>query len=393
MKYDFPIIENIKDVHYAIKGSKEFIVVDRGPYKVINYVVVTQDTFPSVKTSDGSAADCVKSQILKSLRRECRGLIFDREGKLVSRPYHKFFNMNEREETLENNVDLNEDHIVLEKLDGSMVRPFYVGKDVRWATRMGITGVAMEAEMFVAKNPIYNVFAKSLLDNGYTPIFEWLSKDNPIVIQHSKDNLVLTGVRNMLDGNYLDYSTLINLGKNDNIPVINLAKMEDILENRDDFEGIVIRFNDGHMIKIKTEWYALRHKSRDLITREKDILKIIFNKELDDIKPYLTIEDITKLDRFSDQVWEKTRITLERLVSDYKKYNKQVSGDRKRFALEIAPNIHPIERGTIFKAWNEENWEDIIENTLYTNIKQNLGNKMNMESVRFLFGGIRWGDK
>jgi len=58
-----------------------------------------------------------------AIRRECRGLIFDaKTGELLSRRFHKFFNINEKEESmLENMTDLSGGHIILEKLDGSMI--------------------------------------------------------------------------------------------------------------------------------------------------------------------------------------------------------------------------------------------------------------------------------
>ena len=79
MDYKFPEIRHIDDVLPAIEGRSEFIVADKGDYKVINYVVDTGETF--------SRADP-----LWEMRRECRGLIFDRSGFIASRPFHKFAN-------------------------------------------------------------------------------------------------------------------------------------------------------------------------------------------------------------------------------------------------------------------------------------------------------------
>ena len=109
MFYKFPEINHIIDVLPHIEGRNEFRIFDKEWYKVINYVVAFEETF---QWDDN---DPVGSAI----RRECRGLVFDTAtGNLISHPYHKFFNVGEREETQVNKVNLYEPHVVLEKLDG-----------------------------------------------------------------------------------------------------------------------------------------------------------------------------------------------------------------------------------------------------------------------------------
>lgn len=51
---------------------------DHGNYSVINYVFTIDTTFNT------------------AVARECRGLKFDRDGKLIARPFHKFFNLGEK---------------------------------------------------------------------------------------------------------------------------------------------------------------------------------------------------------------------------------------------------------------------------------------------------------
>lgn len=121
----FPVITNISDVLGVIEGHKEFYVSDKGDYKVINYQVAFADTFPAI-VSLGDA-----------IRRECRGIIFDNDGEIIRRPYHKFFNFREKEET--STLELSRSHVVLEKLDGSMVAPFIVNGEIIFGSKMGHT--------------------------------------------------------------------------------------------------------------------------------------------------------------------------------------------------------------------------------------------------------------
>ena len=45
------------------------------------------------------------------------------------------------------------------------------------------------------------------------------------------------------------------------------------------------------MIKIKTDWYCLIHKTKDEIRFEKNMLRIILEDNLDDILPMITDKD------------------------------------------------------------------------------------------------------
>lgn len=203
MRYQFPEIRTIDDVLPHIEGRDEFIIAERDYGTVINYAVAFEDTFPPVKVSGGSARMRAERALTNSMRRECRGLIFYPDGRIMSRPFHKFFNINEREETQTHAIDMMMQHVIMEKMDGSMIRPILVDGYVRWASKMGITSVAMQAEEFVAKNTRYKDFAIWCISEGLTPIFEWTSPFNQIVLPYEKENLTLLAVRDNLTGEYL----------------------------------------------------------------------------------------------------------------------------------------------------------------------------------------------
>ena len=190
MNYDFPEIKTIQDVLPHIEGCTEFRVMEKDWYSVVNYMVSLEETFR------WDSDDPVGSTV----RRECRGLIFNREGELVSRPYHKFFNVGEKEETQLNKVNLYEPHVVLEKLDGSMIRPIPTPEGFRLATKAGVTDVAMNAEVFIADKPHYATFIRKCFQRNTTPIFEWCSRANRIVVDYPEDQLILTAMRYVFEG-------------------------------------------------------------------------------------------------------------------------------------------------------------------------------------------------
>lgn len=205
MNYDFPIIKNISDVLPAIEDSPEFFVAERDGYKVINYQVSMTDTFPPVNSTTISGIPVTNFNA--KIRRECRGIIFDSfTGDIVRRPYHKFFNVNEREETQSHLIDLSNPHVILEKLDGSMIVPFIdTNSKLVWGTKMVAQDFHQMIEHFVKSSDIdYEGFCLNLINSGYSPIFEWTHPQKRIVIDYGKEpTLILTAVRHMITGNYL----------------------------------------------------------------------------------------------------------------------------------------------------------------------------------------------
>lgn len=193
MHYTFPEIRTISDVLPHIEGREEFIVAEREGYTVINYVVAMANTFDMTGVDDLGGA----------IRRECRGLKFAPNGEIAARPFFKFFNVGEREETQPHLIDMSQSHVIMEKMDGSMIHPMVVGGCIRWMTKMGITEVAMQAEAFIAKNVKYKDFAAWCIKEKLTPIFEWTSPFNQIVLPYENDQLTLLAVRENVSGKFL----------------------------------------------------------------------------------------------------------------------------------------------------------------------------------------------
>ena len=304
MNYTFPDINHIDDVIPHIEDRPEFKVMDKGWYTVINYMVAFEDTFSLIRH---------RTHYNMWMRRECRGLIFDSEtGNLISRPHHKFFNVGEREETAINKINLYEPHVVLEKLDGSMIRPIPTKEGFRLATKAGVTDVAMNAEVFIADKSHYTTFIKKCIQKGTTPIFEWCSRKNRIVVDYPEDRLILTGMRYNNTGLYVDYQSMLNYDTAWNIPVVkalaglavqNINLFVKQVREWDDGEGVVLRFDSGHMVKIKADDYVLRHKSKEQINQEKNVLQVILDDSVDDVVPLLTPDDATRLKAFQNAFW------------------------------------------------------------------------------------------
>ena len=384
MNYQFPLIRNISDVLPAIEGRDEFVVAEKDGYTVINYNVMMADTF-----------DC-------NIRRECRGIIFDTAtGDIIRRPFHKFFNVNEREETQDHVVDLSRPHAILEKLDGSMIAPFVVNGQMIWGTKMGATDVAKPVEEFVKNNPQYIDFANLWIKRGCTPIFEWCSRKQRIVLDYKEDQLILTAVRNMHTGQYMTddvmmkFGGLLSYGITD-IPVVRAFEpqtdMKAFLEyvrDLEDLEGFVVRFDDGHMLKLKCHWYLQIHKAKEAILQDRNIVELILDEKLDDVKAHLPEEDRFELGCFEHLFNVEVAsacMTIERILEGI-----ATDGvDRKTFALEIAPNFNQFDRATVFSCWDDKTK---VYDTVRNTIRNNLTKTVKYEAIREAwFPGVIYND-
>lgn len=390
MNYLFPKIYDIDDVLCAIEGSPEFIVAEKDGYKVVNYVVETQDTFPAVNEED------IPSLYNAMIRRECRGLIFDMNGKLINRRYHKFFNVNQRAETSVNEIDWSRPHVILEKLDGSMVSPCFINERIRWVTKMGITDTSKEAENFVSLHPDYAELAEYYLKAGYTPVFEWCSNKNRIVLDYPEDRLVLTAIREIHSGNYLLQDALEAIGRRYGIGVVKAYDVSrskdgqyivDLVRKAEDFEGVVVRFDDGHMVKIKSDWYVRIHKIKSLLGQERDVVALILNNELDDMLPVLPREDVERVEKFQNVLMNA--LAYEACLLDAQVMAYTVKYDRKTFALEHGPKMNAMWRGLIFQFWdkecNEQCNEQLIYQAIVDMIKKNCGSNASYAKVKEAF--------
>jgi RNA ligase len=386
MNYDFPHITHINDVLPHIEGRKEFRVLEKEGYNVIIYAVSFEDTFLWDENDPIGSA----------VRRECRGLIFDiGTGNLISRPYHKFFNVGEKEETQLNKINLYEPHVVLEKLDGSMIRPIPIKEGFRLATKSGITDVSMNAEVFVADKSHYNTFIRKCIQKGTTPIFEWVSRKNRIVVDYPEDNLILTGMRYNNTGSYLPYVVMKSYATSWNIPVVkavdglavqNIDLFVKQVREWESEEGVVVRFSSGKMVKVKADDYVLRHRAKDSISQEKNVLQIIIEGSVDDLVPLLTPEDADRIQRFQRAFWVGLDEVALEMAELFVEGNKMYP-EKKDFAVEfVQKKVEPIYAFIMYAMKGGKGSKEVLIDM----IGKSLGSQSKIQDARWMFGSINW---
>lgn len=312
-----PVINHIDEVLEAVEGCDEFVVrpSDFG-FTTITYTHQNEDTFPDIVGSP-------KEQLIASLRREARGIKFDQKtGKVVARPFHKFFNVGERNETQLNNIDFEDGHHCLVKLDGSLIHPVDVDGTVRLCTKAGITDVSRLAERLIATDKRHDNFMRACIQKGVTPIFEYCSLDNRIVIEYAKANLTLIGIRDNVSGQYLSYGELKMLTDALKIRLVsmlpNCTHDEDFVKNVRSWtgvEGVVLVQPSGERYKIKTEDYVTKHRVKSFVDAEYSAFNLIVNNSLDDVLPMVSETHAKKLTDYREMVWEKYNETVADLIT------------------------------------------------------------------------------
>lgn len=323
----FPTIQHIDDVIHEFRDRREFGIFEKDGYTVIDYNYVEgPETFAS------------------SVLREGRGLKFGPDGKLIARPFHKFFNLNERPESHEAHLDWTQDISVMEKLDGSMIHPAMVNGEFVFMTRKGVTDTALQAmrETVFEKDRMIAWMA-----DGWTPIYEFTSPNNRIVVEYEKPELRLLALRNNLTGKYMDVGPEIDLLANGDF---SLEKFVADVRSSKNREGVVLRWPSGHMVKLKADDYVSLHRNINLMGSEFRVLELILDGKHDDLLPMLSDQDRALVEDFSRAVnfaVAKLAFEISRHVAEWK------DASQKDFALWVQEYVDKRIWSVFFKIRQE----------------------------------------
>lgn len=340
---NFPYIENVSQMKAVLDAKPELRLIDSGLGTLsVAYNISDRNTF-----KDPIAC-------------EARGITFDKEtGNIIGRPLHKFFNLGEREDTLKNNVNFADIFSIWDKIDGTMISLHRVKGNLAVKTKKSfLSNEAKRATQFLSKPENQNIlkFCNELVDE-FTPVFEFTDPENTIVISHKKMDVVLLHVRHIKTGSYIPYNDpeLIALVEKYDVKRLSplhlkqtekgLLDIDSVLEDLkvvEGIEGYVMQFNDGRMIKIKSDWYNAQHRAEAGL-RERDVVKMFLDGTLDDVKGALKTDgyDITKIESIESKVLSELN-EMETYISE--KVNVLKGLDMKTAAFKVNNEIprHPL---------------------------------------------------
>lgn len=403
LHYEFPEIRTVDDLRPAFEDREEIKLMDRGDYDVVDYLYVLPDTFPEGDSD------------LAKLRRECRGILFNKDGTLLSRRLHKFFNMGERESTLPEAIDFSRPHHILNKEDGSMVSPYMDPQEhikwvfesnagytqrVFWGTMMGWTDVAQDCEEFISQsNCDYDGFARMCLENNWTPIFEWCSPNARIVLKHDRAKLVLLAVRHNTTGAYRTYEEVCDFAESWGIPVVESfgrvdggsREFMEKVHGETNIEGYVVQFDSGHCVKLKTSWYLRFHKAKENLVFEKDVWNLILAGDTDDVKPVLMDHDRERLEEFEVEFEQAMEAAARHLIGQVNMMKAKSGDDRGAYAALVKSNdeLHGPLKGMAFKLYQPK--DGVTQMDLIRQFAENsVGSASKIEEARKIIGVNPW---
>lgn len=190
----------------------------------------------------------------------CRGLVIDKDYNVLHYPMKKFFNDFEHSAL---NIQIPAlPFKVYEKLDGSLINVFpYEGK---WLFSSKASFISYQKVL--AEELFHELFGNpaDVLDEAYNYVFELIHPDNKIVVDYKdRKDLVLLSVYDR-EGNDIDIDNFYRFSK----PKIydglkDHSKIKEMFNHYKgtEFEGFVIKFENGFRMKIKLDDYLNLHKA------------------------------------------------------------------------------------------------------------------------------------
>lgn len=163
-------------------------------------------------------------------------------------------------------------------------------------------------------------------------------------------------------------------------PQTDMKAFIEYVRDMKDLEGFVVRFDDGHMIKLKCDWYVQIHKAKEAILQDRNIVELILDEKLDDIKAHLPAEDRNRLTQFENDFNVRVGIVVQDVIDIMGELDDS-NIDRKTFAIEMAPKIDPYIRPIVFKTYDGCTIRMVFEYVRNT-IRNNLGRTVKYEAIR-----------
>jgi RNA ligase len=385
----------LEEARESVAGRVDFRETVAYDYvSFIYFLGMDPDLFPDPNTASDD-----HTKRMRQIRRECRGIIFHKDGHILSRRFQKFFNIGELPETNIDNITITQPFVLLEKLDGSMIAPFFVEGTLRYCTKSGYTDSSKIVEEFVAKHSDdipYNKFCIEAIECGFSPIFEWCSPAGRIVLEYKEESLHLLALRHNITGNYVPFDQVISLASSRGIPYVKKWQMKDFdeeeskrdlsgdalkslhrhIQSQVGVEGFVLQQSNGVMYKIKTSWYFTFHRSTQFLKYygERHVWESILNGTFDDIKAWLPGPVRDAINRFASELMSRAEAISKTLLATASE-GFQSNPERSAYNAQIiVPCKEPSQKPILWKIYAElvEGKNPVTPQLVYEWVLENL---------------------
>jgi RNA ligase len=309
---------------------------------------------------------------------ECRGHTFLMDGlvpvDLVCLPPFKFFNVTENPMVMD--LDVSKAIIYMDKMDGSLISSVK-DIDTLWGFRLKsktsfTSSQAKDAEQLLADDcTLWNwIYHQVKLDR--TVSMEFCAPHNRIVIGYMEPKLTILNVRDNKTGetfyphdlweDEIVRKYLVNYLTN-----LDVSYTYEQILTMNGIEGFVALFDDGRVVKIKTEAYCILHKTKDSINNPKALFQACLYETSDDLRSLfyddpLAIQQITVMENL-------VRTNFNHISSQLQKfYDENKLLDRKSYAIlaqstfkdgtfSLAMNLY-LGKDMGLKDWMMKNYRD-----------------------------------
>lgn len=276
---------------------------------------------------------------------EMRGIcfVFNTDGTLYNRYLllDKFFNVEQTPCSMYSVVKDYKIKNIFNKEDGSIASFVKLpnGKALGKSKASFQSEQAIEIQKIYDNDPNIKQFVDFTLSKDIVAIFEYVSPTNRIVVPYANTQLILLRLRDNKTGEYLDINDYkehldgISVAASETGTLDELINLRTIVDNK---EGWIIQFENGKMVKLKTQWYVDRHRlfTEDL-NRENTLIALILDETIDDVLAQIA-EPTKKVEiEYAIEVVNKE---IAKMVHQVEELMKSYKGDRKEFALKYHKN-------------------------------------------------------
>lgn len=200
--------------------------------------------------------------------RELRGIVYEEAtGRVVSRPFHRFFNLGDPRSGVNPEHPLKPGDLIAPKQDGRLLQAFFVGRKLHLATRGSLKTDAIAPLLRRSWTPEHERLAEraSAALGPVTLLFEVVDPEAPVLERPEKAETVFLALRHISTGGYHlpgASEILDELLRETRVPAVRwqpangetVGALHDSVKNLEGREGYVLWLAEGEFLKLKTSW-------------------------------------------------------------------------------------------------------------------------------------------
>ena len=187
--------------------------------------------------------------------------------------------------------------------------------------------------------------------------------------------------------------TLKSIGEKYNIPMVKIwngsfqgiTEFMEAVGGEEQCEGYIIRFANGHMVKLKNAWYLNLHRAKSQLENEKNVYRLVLSESHDDLLPQLDLDARRALEDFAAALAQQVKLVASRYEAGVH-HARQAWPLRKDFAINFATKQDlPV---VIFKILDGKPAYDAVVDWL----TDQTSTQAKLDAAKRKFGQINWRD-